>query len=145
MFVGAADRGLVRAGLTQFLPCHFHQVPRLLTEVIGVDVAMAVVSPMDEDGYFSFGASNDVTGPAMRSARRALVEVNEFMPRVGGDSRIHVSEVEAIVECDAPFPAYPAYEPEPGDGAGCSRFERHHHQRIDHSFNRIRPWRTGAH
>jgi itaconate CoA-transferase len=51
---------------------------------------------MDNAGYFSFGTANDFTSTAARHCRRLIVEVNENMPRVFGDSPRRISEVDAI-------------------------------------------------
>jgi len=114
-FVGAADRGVVSVGLNHYLPNHFHQLPRLIEDGPPVDVAATVVSPMDAGGYFSFGTNNDSISTAMRCARRPIVEVNEYMPRVHGDSRIHVSAVAAIVENHTPLLVFADPAPEPLD------------------------------
>jgi len=114
-FVGAADRGLVRAGLTYYLPNHFYQLPRLIVEHMEIDVCATTVSPMDRSGFFSFGTNNDFISTAARCAKRMIVEVNEYMPRVHGDSRIHVSEVSAIVENHTPLCEVALWEPEPDD------------------------------
>ncbi|MDD5010119.1 MAG: acetyl-CoA hydrolase/transferase C-terminal domain-containing protein [Syntrophorhabdaceae bacterium] len=102
-FVSSGERGLVSTGLASFVPNHLHQMPRLLTEFIGVDVCVTMVSPVDQSGYFSFGTANDFTSTAARAARVLIVEVNRFMPRVFGDSSIHISEVDAIVENHEPI------------------------------------------
>jgi len=68
-----------------------------------VDVTIATVSPMDKAGYFSFGTANDYTSTAARHCGKLIVEVNEHMPRVFGDSLLHVSEVDAIVENSVPL------------------------------------------
>src|SRR5215470_3936 len=114
-FVGAMDRGAVHVGLDNYLPNHFHQLPRLIADHMQVDVAATVVSPMDQDGFFSFGTSNDFISTAARCAKHLIVEVNQFMPRVHGDSRIHVSQVSAVVESDMPLTEVADAEPEPGD------------------------------
>jgi itaconate CoA-transferase len=59
------------------------------------------VSPMDRNGYFTFGTNNDYTSTAARNAKRLIVEVNRRMPRVYGRSSLHISEVDAVVENDA--------------------------------------------
>ncbi len=97
-FVGVADRGRVRVGLNYFIPNYFHQIPRLITDFMKIDFTIATVSPMDKAGYFTFGTANDYTSTAARHCKKLIVEVNEHMPRVFGDSLIHVSEVDAIVE-----------------------------------------------
>lgn len=102
-FVSGGDRNLVQVGLDYFIPSHFHQVPRLIVDRGGVDVAMTTVSPMDEHGFFTLGTANDYTSAAMRSARYVVVEVNRHMPRVFGDSLLHISEVHAVVENHQPL------------------------------------------
>ena len=115
-FLGVSDRNVAQVGLEYYLPNHFHQLPRLI-EGMGVDVAATVVSPMDRAGFFTFGVANDFISTAARCAKRLIVEVNEFMPRVHGDSRVHVSEVAAVVENHQPLPEIARTDPEPADEA----------------------------
>jgi itaconate CoA-transferase len=114
-FVSGADRSLVRVGLSYFVPNYFHQIPRLCRDFMDIDVVVTTVSPMDDTGHFSFGTSNDFISTAARCCRRLIVEVNERMPRVFGDSLLHISEVDAIIENHAPLPEVPAAAPEPED------------------------------
>jgi itaconate CoA-transferase len=106
----------VRAGTHIFVPNQFHQIPRLIRDFMEVDVTVTTVSPMDRAGFFSFGTVNDYISTAARHCRRLIVEVNHRMPRVFGDALLHVSEVDAIVEHDAPLveliPAAPKPEAE---------------------------------
>ena len=102
-FVTGADRDQVRTGKHLFVPNQFHQIPRLIRDFMDVDVTVTTVSPMDRAGFFSFGTINDYITTAARHCRRLIVEVNRHMPRVFGDSLLHVSEVDAIVEYDAPL------------------------------------------
>ena len=97
-FVGKSSRSAVKVGLSYFVPNHFHQVPRLMQESLDIDVTMTQVSPMDQAGYFSFGTANDYTSTVARCCKSLMVEVNPNMPRVFGDSLLHISEVDAIVE-----------------------------------------------
>nr|WP_172601546.1 itaconate CoA-transferase RipA/Ict [Yersinia pseudotuberculosis] len=111
MFVTAVERALIRRGIedggrkvVNYVPSNFHQAPRLLAEEIGIDTFMHTVSPMDCHGYFSFGVGNDYSSRIARSARRFIVEVNRYMPRVQGEAAaIHISEVDAIVENHVPL------------------------------------------
>jgi itaconate CoA-transferase len=68
---------------------------------------------MDKAGFFTFGAVNDYISTAARHCGRLIVEVNPQMPRVFGDSLLHVSEVDAIVENDAPLPQLSPALPKP--------------------------------
>jgi len=90
-------------------------LPRLIREHMQVDVCATTVSPMDRAGYFTFGVANDFTSTAARCAKRLLVEVNEYMPRVHGDSRIHISEVGAVVENHTPLNEVARSTPGPVD------------------------------
>jgi itaconate CoA-transferase len=114
-FVSGADRSLVRVGLSYFVPNYFHQIPRLCRDYMDIDTVVTTVSPMDVTGHFSFGTNNDFITTAARCCRRLIVEVNDRMPRVFGESLLHVSEVDAIVENHAPLPEAPIVPPEPED------------------------------
>ena len=110
MFMTRADRNTVKRGLDEdrkvlrYVPNTFHQAPRLLSEEIGVESFVCTVSPMDAHGYMTFGVGNDYSSKVARTAKRLIVEVNRHMPRVlGSGAQLHVSEVAAIVEHDAPL------------------------------------------
>jgi itaconate CoA-transferase len=111
MFLSHVERALIREdpsgseyGPIAFVPVAFSDSPKLLAGHADLDVCITTVSPMDRHGWFTFGTSNDYTSTAARSARRLIVEVNPAMPRVFGDSLLHVSEVDAIVEHHSPLP-----------------------------------------
>ena len=114
-FVSASDRALVKVGLNYFVPNYFHQIPRLCRDFMDIDVTITTVSPMDKTGYFSFGTANDFTSTAARHCKMLMVEVNENMPRVFGDSLLHISEVDAIVENHVPLQEMTPQEPKPED------------------------------
>ena len=76
-------------------------------------MALIQLSPMDEHGYFSFGVSCDYTKPAAECAKLVIAQVNKEMPRVMGDNFIHISDVDFIVEHDAPIIELP--NPKIGD------------------------------
>jgi itaconate CoA-transferase len=125
MFVTAVERALIKRGMedrgrkvVNYVPSNFHQAPRLLSEEIGVDTFVHTVSPMDNHGYFSFGTGNDYSTKVARSAKRLIVEVNKYMPRVLGDgAELHVSEVDAIVENHVPLLELPSRAASSEDGA----------------------------
>lgn len=109
LFHGAIERKLEARGIEEgrqavwFVPTGFQQTPKVLTQEIGVDTLLATVSPMDADGFFSFGTNTDYALAASKTARRVILEVNPHMPRVFGDCTVHVSQVTALVEHAAPL------------------------------------------
>jgi itaconate CoA-transferase len=121
MFLTAIERELIRRGEAdgrnpvEFVPTAFSQSSRLLAEQVSLDAFIITVSPMDRHGWFTFGTSNDYATTAARAAKRLIVEVNPNMPRVFGDSLLHVSEVDAIVENAVPLPDLAFPDPAPED------------------------------
>ena len=103
IYPGVGDRDLVKVGLNYFVPNYLHQLPRLICDFMEVDVTIATVSPMDKQGYFTFGTNNDYTSTAARHCKTLIIEVNDNMPRVFGDSLLHISEVDIIVENHVPL------------------------------------------
>ncbi|NGX27137.1 MAG: Succinyl-CoA:coenzyme A transferase [Chlamydiae bacterium] len=87
----------------QFVPMSFSYYPKMLSELIGIDTFLFTVTPMDDFGYFNFSIHGDYAIETARFAKKVIVEVNENMPRTAGDSLLHVSEVDAIVEHTCPL------------------------------------------
>ena len=116
-FANDADRARHRVGLSYYVPTYLHQIPRLFSEYMDIDIVLTTVSPMDKHGYFTFGAVNDHPGAAARNCQTLIVEVNKNMPRVLGDTLLHVSEVDLIVENHVPLLEVLVPDPVPEDDA----------------------------
>ena len=71
-----------------------------MNRILPVDVTLCMLSIPDEHGFCSFGVSIDYTKPAAECANIVIAEVTPHMPRTLGDSFIHVSDIDYIVECD---------------------------------------------
>jgi 4-hydroxybutyrate CoA-transferase len=67
-----------------------------------IDDLLLVVSPPNEKGYVCVGNSVWDAVTSARRARRVIVETSEGIPRTCGDSWIHVSQLDAIVEGNRP-------------------------------------------
>ncbi len=105
LFVGPADRKAVNDGRADYVPIFLHQIPRLFREgIVPLDVAMIQVSPPDEHGFMSLGVEVLASTAACQTAKTVIAQVNEKMPRVLGDSFIHVNRVDRIVEQTEPLP-----------------------------------------
>jgi acyl-CoA hydrolase len=104
LFVGPADRRAVNEGRADYVPIFLYMIPRLFTErIVPVDVAMVAVSPPDEHGFMSLGVETLASKAACNAARHVIAQVNDKMPRVLGDSFLHVRSVDAIVEASEPL------------------------------------------
>jgi len=105
LFVGPADREAVNDGRADYVPIFLHQIPRLFRDgIVPLDVTMVQTSPPDEHGFMSLGVETLASKAACQVAKTVIVQVNEKMPRVLGDSFIHVNRAHAIVEHTEPLP-----------------------------------------
>lgn len=96
-----------------FTPCSFYQYPSVIKERIPLDAFITTVGKMDKHGYFNFGITGAYGIELGRHAKTLIVEVNDNLPRTAGDTLLHISEVDAIVENTVPLleePARPATE-----------------------------------
>ncbi|MGI6730993.1 MAG: acetyl-CoA hydrolase/transferase family protein [Anaerovoracaceae bacterium] len=107
-FAGPPVRKCIAEGHGDFTPVFFHEVPEYIRRgLFATDVAMVTVSPPNEHGYCCVGVSSDYTMEAINSARVVLAEVNDQMPVVFGDTFVHVSKLDKIVENSRPLPEIP--------------------------------------
>ncbi|HXG19191.1 MAG TPA: acetyl-CoA hydrolase/transferase C-terminal domain-containing protein [Methylomirabilota bacterium] len=105
LFVGPGDRHAVNTGAADYTPIFLSEIPTLFSSgLLPLDVAILHVSLPDEHGFMSLGVEVLASKAAAEAARTVIVQVNEQMPRVLGDSFLHVSRVHAIVETDEPLP-----------------------------------------
>ncbi|MCL4870240.1 MAG: 4-hydroxybutyrate CoA-transferase [Anaerolineae bacterium] len=108
LFIGSNVRRAVQEGRADFTPVFLSEIPGLFrTGVLPLNVALISVTPPDEHGFCSFGVEVGTTKPAAEAARMVIAEVNQQMPRTLGDSFIHVSQLDHIVEVDYPLPEAP--------------------------------------
>jgi 4-hydroxybutyrate CoA-transferase len=111
-FIGTNTREAVQSGRADFMPIFLSEIPALFRERVPIDWALIQVSPPDKHGYCTVGVAADIVVSAARNAKHVIAEINAKMPRTWGDTLIHVSELHAAVEVDAPIPEL---EPEPID------------------------------
>ena len=104
-FTDPATRASIHQGHGDFTPVYFSQIPGMIRRgVFPVDVFMVMVSPPDEKGVCSVGVSCDYTMEAIRSAKTVIAQINQEMPRVGGDAYVHIDDFDWIVEASHPLP-----------------------------------------
>jgi 4-hydroxybutyrate CoA-transferase len=108
LFIGHSARKMIDAGHANYTPVFLSEIPKLFRDgSLLLDVAMIQVSPPDEHGYCSYGVEVGVTMKAAEFANYVIAEINTQMPRVHGDSFIHLNQLHKIVEVDYPLPEIP--------------------------------------
>lgn len=105
LFISANIRKAVNEGRADFTPVFLSEIPGLFKSGrLPLDVALVHVSPPDKNGYCSYGVEVGVSKTASEAAKIVIAEVNPHMPRTLGDSFIHVSKIDYVVEVDYPLP-----------------------------------------
>ncbi|NDJ61428.1 MAG: acetyl-CoA hydrolase/transferase family protein [Chloroflexi bacterium] len=105
LFISDYMRQAVNNGTADFTPVFLSEIPSLFRSgILTPDVAVIHVSPPDEHGYCSFGVEVGVTKSAADSAQTVIAQVNPYMPRTLGDSFIHISHIDYVIEVNTPLP-----------------------------------------
>jgi acyl-CoA hydrolase/RimJ/RimL family protein N-acetyltransferase len=100
-YLGTGKPRKLSANKRFITPINLSALPRLFkSRQLPIHVALVQVSPPDDFGWMSLGISVDVTLAAVKAADLVIVQVNSNMPRVLGDSFIHVNDVDFVVEHD---------------------------------------------
>jgi acyl-CoA hydrolase len=107
VFIGSNVRDAINDGRADYTPIYLSEIEGLFESgEMPIDVALIEVSPPDSHGYCSFGIGVDTTLTAAKCARWVVAQVNDQMPRTYGDSFIHVSDIDAMVDSSRPLCAF---------------------------------------
>lgn len=104
-FTSGAVRKSVQSGISDFMPCHYSDVPKLYRDHLDrLDVFYTTASPMDSHGYFTLGLTASEVDAQLSRAKYVFLEINENMPRVFGTHILHISQVTALCESNYEIP-----------------------------------------
>lgn len=107
LYATPLDRQALRDGISEHVPFHFSDLPRLASEYGSYKTVLTQAGPMDRHGYFSCGVSGNFLD-VYHTLDRLVLEVNEHVPTVHGRNFWHISQVDALIEHNAPlFPIPP--------------------------------------
>lgn len=87
------------AGKLDILPCHYADLPDLLSRQ--VDVLLLNLAD-DGNGHFSFGAAHEYLLPLVGAARLVIAEVNERTPWTFGEQVLCREDLDVIVRTSRP-------------------------------------------
>ncbi|HEX8948647.1 MAG TPA: GNAT family N-acetyltransferase [Dissulfurispiraceae bacterium] len=103
-FIGENTRDAVNKGLADYTPIFLSAVPGLFRRKrIPIDVALIQTSLPDPHGYMSLGVSVDIVKAAAENVSLVIAQVNPHMPRVHGDTFVHIKDVDFLVPFDEPL------------------------------------------
>lgn len=99
LFTGKNLRKSVNEGITDFNSIYLSEIPLLFRRgVVPLDVALLTVSPPDSQGFCSLGTSVDISRAAVTHAKHIIALSNPCMPRTFGESLIHSSHIDVLVD-----------------------------------------------
>jgi acyl-CoA hydrolase len=98
-----------------FIPNHLHLAADRRLAYRKPNVFIGTAASMDKHGYISLSLSATYEREMIDAAELVILEVNPNMPRTFGDTIIHISEVDYVVEADYPAPELPVAQPSEKD------------------------------
>jgi 4-hydroxybutyrate CoA-transferase len=108
LFASANVRKAIHEGHADFTPVHLSEFPLLFMKgILKLDVAFVHLSTPDEEGYCTYGVESGLTKGPAESAGLIIAEINEQMPHMCGDTKVHISRLDAIVAVDYPLAEHP--------------------------------------
>ncbi len=114
-FYSPAIRKAHKNGNVSFIPNHLHLAAFKRIHHRKPNVFIGTGSLMDKHGFISLSLSATYEREMIENADIVILEVNPNMPRTFGDTIIHVSEVDYIVETSYPVPRLGVVEPSEKD------------------------------
>ena len=104
LFMGSNVRQAVDEGRADFVPIFLSDIPWLFRSgQVPLHAAVVQLSEPDRHGFCTLGPSVDTALAAVEAADIVLAEINKQMPRVHGNSFVHLSKIDAFVRTDRPL------------------------------------------
>ncbi|WP_066315776.1 acetyl-CoA hydrolase/transferase family protein [Bacillus sp. FJAT-29814] len=110
-FYTPAMRKMHGQGTVSFIPNHLHFAGNKRNGHRHPNIFAGTASLMDEHGYLSLSLSATYEKEMVQAADIVILEVNPNMPRTFGDTIVHISEIDYIIEADYDVPLFPSPEP----------------------------------
>jgi len=112
-FYGAPDREVHPQGRTSYIPNNLHAAAKVRLEAAGnhLDIYWGAATPPDERGYMSLSLGVVYEKLLMETADVVVLELNENLPWTLGDTQVHISDVDYVVENPVPLPELPLTPP----------------------------------
>lgn len=112
-FYGAPDRKVHPEGRISYIPNNLHAAAKVRLEAADnqLDVFWGTATPPDERGYMSLSTCLVIEKMLIEAADLVILEINENLPLTLGDTQIHVSDVDYLVENHVPMFELPSAAP----------------------------------
>ena len=118
-FYGAPDRKVHAQGRMSYIPNNLHRAStdKLLASGGKLNVFWGTATPPDRRGYLSLSLGLVIEKQLIEAADLVVLEINENLPYTLGDTQVHISDVDYVVENHVPLFQLPAAEPSEAEQA----------------------------
>ncbi len=114
-FFGPWERKYYPEKMATHLPNNLHEAGQKKSEKDQIDFFWGTAAPMDENGFFSLSLGVTYEKIMVEKARFVVLEVNESLPRTMGDTQVHISQIDGIVENNEELVELPPTDPTEAD------------------------------
>ncbi|NSW50920.1 MAG: acetyl-CoA hydrolase/transferase family protein [Anaerolineae bacterium] len=104
-FYSFTDRQVHPEGRVSYIPNNLHRASedKLYATKGHLDVFFGTATPPNEEGYMSLSIGLIVERDLLNAASLKILEINENLPWTYGDTLVHISEVDYVVENHIPL------------------------------------------
>ena len=112
-FYGAPDRKVHHQGRMSYVPNNLHlaSTDKLLASAGKLNVFWGTATPPDQRGFMSLSLGLVIEKQLIENADLVVLEINENLPYTLGDTQVHISEVDYVVENHVPLFELPPAAP----------------------------------
>lgn len=110
IFLGKTSRRTYYGGGLSFYPFDLSRTAADMTAHERPYTYVGAVSTMDEDGYLYLSPSIQIEREAFDNAEKRIVEVNPRIPHICGKTKVHISEIDCLIEDDSELEYIPEIE-----------------------------------
>ena len=114
-FYSGQLRALQHTGRISFIPNCLHFAGFKRNCAVHTNIFISSASMPDEDGYIALSCSNVYEMLIAKSADIVILEISPNIPRTTGDHKLHISEVDYLIESDYYLPTIPDAAPNEKD------------------------------
>lgn len=91
-------------GAANYQPSNLHNCAARRIDYKAPNVFIGSATPMDKHGYVRLSLSLFMEKDLIEAADIIILEINPNLPTVAGDTEIHISDIDYVVEVDTPIP-----------------------------------------
>jgi acyl-CoA hydrolase len=110
------NRRLAKAGVLGIIPCHVASIaPYIAQGTLPCDVLLIQLSPPDQNGRYTLGATADYGRTAAQHAQFVIAEINDQTPVTAGGEYLQVADIDIAIHTSRPLPQIPSAQATPAD------------------------------